>query len=201
MDTERFIREASADSSESFHRDFRCCLHGLYEQGIFQFDHIQPSGPSTPLASTRVTRCLVGQPGITYKYLGLRMFAHPWKGPKASEYCRAMYVHNKEMIAKAEQQAGKVGCGELPHTCKFNLTLINRMDPKNSAPPDQLGAVSVSWHADSSLLDFSTISVYVAEHAATKSSFGLTPKRPHKPRNDPWYRRGRHVCRCLSTFL
>eukprot|EP01052_Picozoa_sp_SAG31_P033288 SAG31_NODE_3740_length_3932_cov_3.662145_5_plen_122_part_00 len=25
-----------------------------------------------------MTRTLVGQPGITYKYLGLRMFAHPW---------------------------------------------------------------------------------------------------------------------------
>ena len=43
-----------------------------------QYDVTQPMGPGTPLAVTKVTRTCVGDPGITYKYLGLRMFAHPW---------------------------------------------------------------------------------------------------------------------------
>jgi len=50
----------------------------------------------------------------------------------------------------------------------FNLTLINLMEPQdqvgaNSLKPDTqygMGKVAVSWHADSSLVDFSTIAVY-----------------------------------------
>ena len=47
------------------------------------------SSPGTRLAKTRVTRCLIGKPGITYFYLGVRMFAHPWSGPSASAACTA----------------------------------------------------------------------------------------------------------------
>ena len=51
--------------------------------GVFQYDVTQPMGPSTPLAVTKVTRTCIGDPGITYKYLGLRMFAHPWTDDQA----------------------------------------------------------------------------------------------------------------------
>ncbi|CAE8644257.1 unnamed protein product [Polarella glacialis] len=193
MDMDRFVREPADASSESFHEEFRRCLHGLYEQGIFQYDLIQPVGPGTPVVSTRVTRCLIGEPGITYKYLGLRMFAHPWKGEKTSESCSAMYQHNQELISKAEEQAVAVGCDAPPYSSCFNLTLINRMDPADSGAPNKLGAVSVSWHADSSLVDYSTITVYVAEHDATQDSFGLSPARPCKPCDDPWRVALRHT--------
>ena len=35
-----------------------------------------------------------------------------------------------------------------------------------------MGLMHVSWHADSSLQDYSTISVYVAEHPAARQNFG-----------------------------
>jgi hypothetical protein len=42
-------------------------------------DVTQPLGLSTKLAPTYVRRTLAGENGITYKYLGLRMFSHPWQ--------------------------------------------------------------------------------------------------------------------------
>ena len=34
--------------------------------------------PEKVSADTHVSRTLVGAPGMTYRYLGLRIFAHPW---------------------------------------------------------------------------------------------------------------------------
>ena len=53
-------------------------LESMSRDGIFRTDVTQPFGLGTKCAKTYVTRCLVGSPGTTYKYLGLRMFAHPW---------------------------------------------------------------------------------------------------------------------------
>eukprot|EP00953_Heterococcus_sp_UTEX-ZZ885_P013888 7922-Heterococcus_DN1.PRE.4 len=50
----------------------------LHEGGLFLYDMVQAGGKR--LSSTYVTRTLVGEAGITYKYLGLRIFAHPWDG-------------------------------------------------------------------------------------------------------------------------
>ena len=50
-----------------------------------------------------------------------------------------------------------------------------------------MGAVSVSWHADSSLQDYSTISVYVAEHDAGQSNFDAASSAPNPPRAQPWH--------------
>ena len=128
-------------------------------------------GPGTSLARTKVTRCLVGTPGITYKYLGLRMFAAPWKGEEASSYAKKIRKASKKLEKRAVKHGAK------PRRCRFNLTLINRMAPdalnggQSSSSSNDLGVpVSVSWHADSSLQDYSTISVYVAVHAASLGS-------------------------------
>eukprot|EP00903_Cladosiphon_okamuranus_P018841 g17329.t1 len=60
------------------HSEARLAFDGLEEGGIFRADVTQPFGLGTKCAVTYVTRTLVGEPGTTYKYLGLRMFSHPW---------------------------------------------------------------------------------------------------------------------------
>ena len=86
-----FVREPAGSLPSGFHARFRGCLRGIQGDGLLdRYDLTQPMGPGTPIARTRVTRCLIGKRGITYKYLGLRMFAHPWSGPEAPESCAAM---------------------------------------------------------------------------------------------------------------
>jgi len=106
-----------------------------------------------------------------YKYLGLRIFAFPWESGEAGEHSAQVATVKKlndelkrrSVVALA---AGRgVGGGG---SSDFNLTLINLMEPQdqvgaNSLKPDTqygMGKVAVSWHADSSLVDFSTIAVY-----------------------------------------
>ena len=64
--------------SLSFHHLFQISLKGLEKEGFFQYDITQPTGLNSKLSKTFVTRCVVGDAGITYKYLGLRMFSIPW---------------------------------------------------------------------------------------------------------------------------
>ena len=165
-----FVHEPSKKLPDAFHTKFRKALQGLNAAGCLdRYDITQPMGPGTPLARTRVTRCLVGKPGITYKYLGLRMFAFPWSG----EGAQPAYKKLCKVSQKLEGRATKHGAD--PAQCGFNLTLVNRMRPEDPAHAKQekvfnMGAVAVSWHADSSLQDHSTISVYVAEHSVDKSA-------------------------------
>ena len=63
-------------------------LERMKRDGIFRTDITQPFGLGTKCAKTYVTRCLVGNPGTTYKYLGLRMFAHPWTSTSSSNMNR-----------------------------------------------------------------------------------------------------------------
>ena len=62
----------------NFHSSFSSCFKELDKMNIFQHDITQPAGLNTKLAKTLVSRCLVGDAGITYKYLGIRMFSIPW---------------------------------------------------------------------------------------------------------------------------
>ena len=64
--------------SLSFHQLFQISLKGLEKEGFFQYDITQPTGLNSKVSKTFVTRCVVGDAGITYKYLGLRMFSIPW---------------------------------------------------------------------------------------------------------------------------
>ena len=63
-------------------------LENMKRGGMFRTDVTQPFGLGTKCAKTYVTRCLVGNPGTTYKYLGLRMFAHPWTSTSNSQVKR-----------------------------------------------------------------------------------------------------------------
>mmetsp|Transcript_3807 Transcript_3807/g.9991 ORF Transcript_3807/g.9991 Transcript_3807/m.9991 type:complete len:917 (+) Transcript_3807:110-2860(+) len=70
----------SADEYPSIEeKEIQLSLEKMKREGFFRIDVTQPFGLGTKCAKTYVTRCLVGNPGTTYKYLGLRMFSHPWK--------------------------------------------------------------------------------------------------------------------------
>ena len=188
-----FVHEPAASLPAKLHVRFRRCLRGVQSDGLLaRHDVTQPMGTGTRLAQTRVTRCLIGKAGITYRYLGLRMFSHPWNGPSASAACKLMAKLSLEL----ERRAVSPG-GAHEGSSGFNLCLLNRMVPdaaRDSArdggrkPKMErdfgMGPVSVSWHADSSLEDYSAISVYVAHHSATRDNFeadGENGDKGHAP--------------------
>ena len=82
----------------------------LEAHGFYRFDITQPHGLNSRCATTFVTRCLVGEPGITYKYLGLRMFSHPWIAKDAHAY---QSFPEPTSTALAALPAVKVGSGKL----------------------------------------------------------------------------------------
>lgn len=86
---------------------------------------------------TFVKRTLVGNPGITYKYLGLRLFAHAWSGPGVSPLLKSISDMNEDMIRMTKEQKRKVNYhtddGVPDDKCSddYNLTLINYMEPSS----------------------------------------------------------------------
>jgi len=149
-----------------FHDQFVKAFEKLEALNYFQYDYTQPQGLNSKIAKTYVTRCLVGIPGITYKYLGLRMFAHPWDSTSNSDddylqqirECNNKLIKKTKMLLKNNTESG---------SCEYNLTLINRCYPDDGVEiklKDEAlyggGKVSVSWHADSSLEHYSSIAVY-----------------------------------------
>jgi alpha-ketoglutarate-dependent dioxygenase FTO len=152
-----FVHEPAA--ALDFHDDARQCLQQLEDRGYYQYDVVQAGGKG--LSRTFVRRTLVGNPGITYKYLRLRLFAHSWD---EEEECLAGIKRlNESMRARTRAQQGALG---IEGSCDYNLTLINYMEPDHPKlglkqdPMYGMGTVSVSWHCDSSLQDFSAIGVY-----------------------------------------
>jgi alpha-ketoglutarate-dependent dioxygenase FTO len=141
-----------------FHQEFKNSLERLRDAGYYQYDVVMAGGKYS--SRTFVKRTLVGNPGITYKYLGLRLFAHAWSGPGSTPLMKSIGDMNQSMIKMTEQFPEN-------ERCDYNLTLINYMEPtthtkvgfKDEANYD-MGKVSVSWHADSSLVDNSSIGVY-----------------------------------------
>lgn len=88
---------------DNLHPAYHCTEHDLQTTletdmpAHFRADITQPFGLGTPCAPTYVTRCLVGDPGTTYKYLGIRMFAHhPW--PPAIQSLRATLSDRVENV-------------------------------------------------------------------------------------------------------
>lgn len=110
----------------SFHETFYHSCKALDVKGMYQFDMTQPTGLGTKVVRTFVSRCLVGIPGITYKYLGLRMFAFPWTPGEvgATEETISIGKLNDNMIRHTEKLLARKG-GE-NGSCQYNLTLINR---------------------------------------------------------------------------
>ena len=205
-----FVLEPRARLPTTFHSAFERAFAQLDDEGFFLYDIVAPGGFS---ASTYVRRTLVGDPGITYKYLGLRLFAHPWsdgdggvgdgdadigvKGSAGAESGQTVGVRpvfrevgrlNKELQRRTEgmvqrQVVNRLPNGEQPGSCAYNLTLINRMDPRHMKPdlkPEPLfgmGKCSVSWHCDSGLENFSSIAVYQtmlpSQDAHSKGEWGI----------------------------
>lgn len=142
----------------NFHENAKAALEHLRDANYYQYDVVMAGGKHT--SRTFVKRTLVGDPGITYKYLGLRLFAHAWSGPGTLPVMQAIGRMNKHMVemTKKYKDHGK---------CDYNLTLINFMEPSSHSKigfKDEafygMGKVSVSWHADSSLEENSSIGVY-----------------------------------------
>ncbi len=71
-----FKYEQPDDLPSIIHEQFTSSFHAMNDSGLFLYDVVQPGGKR--LSLTFVTRTLVGNPGSTYKYLGLRLFSHPW---------------------------------------------------------------------------------------------------------------------------
>lgn len=151
----------------SFSISYREALEALGTAGFYQYDMTQPAGLGTKISRTFVTRCLVGDPGMTYKYLGLRMFAHPWiEGAVGANIATiAIGRLNSALKERAIELNQKVKSRY--GSCEFNLTLINYCLPMGEGPLPlkreplfSADNMSVSWHADSSLDHYSTIAVY-----------------------------------------
>lgn len=150
-----------------FHDKFQRAMKGLESLGFYQFDMTQPAGLGTKVARTFVTRCIVGEPGMTYKYLGLRMFGFPWVAGAtgSNEHTVAIGEINAELIERSNSLNAATGKEEYG-TSNFNLTLINRCFPEGeevmlkNEPMFEKDKLTVSWHADSCLDHYSTIAVY-----------------------------------------
>ncbi|KAL3925932.1 MAG: hypothetical protein SGILL_000075 [Bacillariaceae sp.] len=144
-------------SQDNFHEFSRRALERLRDANYYQYDVVMAGGKHS--SRTFVKRTLVGNPGITYKYLGLRLFAHAWSGPGVSPAMRAIGDMNQHIVQLTKQL-------ENPGRCDYNLTLINYMEPHSHTSigfkedSEGLGKVSVSWHSDSSLESLSAIGVY-----------------------------------------
>jgi len=163
-----FIAQPPNAFENNFHSDFYEVFSEMEKKDYFQFDLTQPAGLGTKIAKTFVTRCLVGDPGTTYKYLGVRMFAHSWVAGDIGVCNGVSKIKslNERLIAKTEKllkDSGQVHYG----SCQYNLTLINRCFAQSNSivklkdePLFKREKCTVSWHADSTLEHFSSIAVY-----------------------------------------
>ena len=162
-----FVQTPSSSFEKSFHENFQASLLGLDKLNVYQYDITQPAGLGTKIAKTFVSRCLVGEPGVTYKYLGIRMFSIPWEASSvgASPHSIEIGKLNQKLIEHTKELLLNSGRKEFG-SCKYNLTLINRCLPQSEAtilkqePLFKKDKITVSWHADSTLEHFSTIGVY-----------------------------------------
>lgn len=156
-----FVRIPAAEVPLRFHVDSKRVLEKLRDSHYYQYDMVMAGGKH--LSRTFVKRTLVGDPGITYKYLGLRLFAHAWSGKSVAPLFRQIYDMNRDMIRFTKEQM-KI-TGKTKGSCEYNLTLINYMEPScevelKNEEAYGMGKASVSWHADSGLQDYSSIGVY-----------------------------------------
>ena len=115
--------------SNSFHSKFERAMIGLEMENKYQYDVTQPArlGTKTDMTHYSTGSCVVGEPGTTYKCLGLRMFSIPWVADCVGSSAFAVDIRkfNQTMIKKSQEHLsarGEEACG----SCQYNLTLINR---------------------------------------------------------------------------
>jgi alpha-ketoglutarate-dependent dioxygenase FTO len=235
-----FVVERPPDIPSSLHEHFELSFLGMDDAGLYLHDVVRPGGKRC--TRTVVSRTLVGEPGSTYRYLGLRLFSHPWTDvdddgdairrpdvattttggdndrvlgtttttttttttgggrtlrelgypPDTVASLLSMGIANSRLVARTANALdvhvshrviprGMVGSAE------FNLTLINRMEPDAIGTKREkdygMGKVSVGWHRDSGLKDYSSIAVYqtlkgtTSNSKSTKSKTKLTTTR------------------------
>lgn len=126
-----FAVEEASQYDKDFHDRFTTALRGLESNTRFlKFDITQPGGLGTKIAKTYVTRCVVGEPGVTYKYLGLRLFAYPWAEGEIGATDETVEIGrlNEELIRRTEGLLSSRQTPDTPHqgSCQYTLTLINR---------------------------------------------------------------------------
>lgn len=148
-----FYSEAPDQLPASLHTTFDEAFDILHDAGLFLYDIVQPGGKR--LSKTFVTRTLLGRPGSTYRYLGLRLFSHPWTAiTEDGDTMRAGDTRSLVLLGYSEEcSRGLMAFGELntsliertkrvleaqtvPHvpeglvgSADYTLTLINRMEP------------------------------------------------------------------------
>jgi FTO catalytic domain/FTO C-terminal domain len=205
---ETFLDQDFAESMDS-------AMDVLEEQGFFRSDVTQPFGLGTKCAKTYVTRCLLGDSGTTYKYLGLRMFAFPWNHPSSSRNSidqavsgavRTISILNEKLTARTrlhlEKLSAQRGAGGRP-PCQgragFDVVLINRMTAsKHLKPEASVGEkghrCSVSWHADSSLEHYSSIAVHhILRPPHNKDAWSVALRVAHYSEGPTASRRGSDI--------
>lgn len=186
--------------TNTFHETFYNAFIDLEDRSMFQFDFTQPAGLNTKIAKTFVTRCVVGTAGITYKYLGLRMFSYPWDENEFGVTTSMVDIkklndqlisHTKKLLKNHCNTRIGYESDSSVGSCDYNLTLINRCYPEDSKvvsklkdePLFKLDKTTVSWHADSSLEHFSSIAVYHCEKSDTTTQV-IADKRNRKGKKD-----------------
>jgi alpha-ketoglutarate-dependent dioxygenase FTO len=138
-------------------------LEQILKNKYFRRDVTQPFGLGTKCAKTYVTRLLMGEPGTTYKYLGLRMFAHPWERTEIEALGATLTQRARQHLQTLSEKRRRRNAPRTKGRADFDICLINRMEAREdlkSEPTIGNAKTTVSWHADSSLEHYSTIAVY-----------------------------------------
>ena len=184
---EGFVVDTTVPNVDEF--EIQACLNTLVQNQVFRTDVTQPFGLGTKCAKTYVTRCLYGQPGNTYKYLGLRMFAYPWQSaPPIQHLANQLSQRTQNHLSTLDEKRRLRGATLTRGSHRFDICLINRMEPPSMLPdlkPEptmQTSKTSVSWHADSSLEHYSTIAVY--QTLQRQQQHRQTTKQTHTPNGD-----------------
>lgn len=197
------------------HQRVKSALLAMEGAGFFRVDVTQPFGLGTKCAKTYVTRCLVGEPGTTYKYLGLRMFSHSWRANSPLSSSSASTIQNEALqtvgdlnriltqrtqkhLSDLNQKRAARGAEATRGRLGFDITLINLMESTvglKDEPYLGQGKCSVSWHADSSLENFSNIAVYhlIDKEADAESKWSVGLRVAHNSEGPQASRRGTDI--------
>jgi len=106
---------------------------------------------------------------LTFKYLGIRLFAHPWDSstqeykPEIQQTLKLFKQLDGELQVKGNQLLHQKN---ITSSCVYNSTLINYVDPSDKEitliqePYYNIGTLAIGWHSDRNLVDYSNVGVY-----------------------------------------